>query len=404
MKKNLVLLLCFLLVTLLGFSQRAKTVTVSVLGEKDAKSVAPLLAQLKNEVRAVVGQNATVVFNPVLYHNYDTAIARVNYQKTLDNNTDIIIAFGLVNTVLLYKEKSYPKPTIVFGAINSDFIDIPKNQKTSGVDNITYLFTPSSYAEDLATFESLSPYQNVGIIMDDFIIESLPVRPFFDTYFKEKSSTYELIALDENGHLEHDLTNLDAVYLAGGTHLNQASFKALVNKINAMKIPSFSGFRRKDVVNGVLAGNRSESNLDQFFRRISLNIEAIVAGQNASTLPLHIDYANSLVINTNTAKTIGFSLRYSLLASSELIGENRSVKTEMSYSITDIMKTVVGENLGLTIAKKNIDLANQEIKNAKSNYLPGLDASANALYLDPKVAEVSNGQNPEFSTSGSQGH
>jgi len=183
MKQSLVFFY-LILFTLAGFSQGGKTITVSILGEHDSKAIAPLLEQLKNEVKAVAGQSTTVVFNPVLHNNYDTATARLNYQKVLADNTDIIIAFGVVNTILLYKEKSYPKPIIVFGAINSDFIDLPKDQKTSGVNNITYLFTPSSYAEDLAAFEALSPYKNIGIIIDDFTIKALPIQRFFDDYFK----------------------------------------------------------------------------------------------------------------------------------------------------------------------------------------------------------------------------
>jgi len=399
MKKGLVFF-CLVLFAIIGFSQGTKTVYVSILAEQDSEAVAPLLEQLKNEVKAVVGQSATVIFNPVLHNNYDSNIAKENYQKILGNSTDIIIAFGVLNTMMLYNEKSYPKPTIVFGAINSSFIDLPKDKNTSGIDNLTYLYAPNSYAEDLEDFQALFQYKNIGIIIDDHTINALPIKSFFDNYFKDKASTYELIPLHSKGNFENDLTNIDAVYLAGGIHLNGDEFKAMVNKINVKKIPSFSGFRRDDVVRGVLAGNKPESNMDQFFRRIALDVESIVAGENAADLPLHIDYKNTLTINMTTAKDIGFPLKYTVMASSELIGQPSDKKTENTYSIIDIMKTVVGENLALSAAKKNIELANQDVKNAKNNYLPSLDASANGLYIDPKLAEISNGQNPEFSTGG----
>ncbi|PIE77344.1 MAG: hypothetical protein CSA15_13450, partial [Candidatus Delongbacteria bacterium] len=42
----------------------------------------------------------------------------------------------------------------------------------------------------------------------------------------------------------------------------------------------------------------------------------------------------------------------------------------------------------------------QNIKSAKSNYLPKVSANATGVYLDPKIAELSQGRNAEFTTSG----
>ena len=50
--------------------------------------------------------------------------------------------------------------------------------------------------------------------------------------------------------------------------------------------------------------------------------------------------------------------------------------------------------------KKDVELTEQDVRTAKSNYLPNLTASSSGTYVDPDLAEVSNGQSPEFSTSG----
>ena len=62
---------------------------------------------------------------------------------------------------------------------------------------------------------------------------------------------------------------------------------------------------------------------------------------------------------------------------------------------------LLDRNLGLSSAKKGVELVQSKmLKLAKSGYLPNVTASVNGVYLDPKVAEISNGANPEFSTSG----
>ncbi|MEM9525297.1 MAG: TolC family protein, partial [Bacteroidota bacterium] len=58
------------------------------------------------------------------------------------------------------------------------------------------------------------------------------------------------------------------------------------------------------------------------------------------------------------------------------------------------------KNLSLAASEQAINLSDQDIKIAKSDYLPTVEAGASATYVDPKLAEVSFGQNPEFSTAG----
>ena len=84
----------------------------------------------------------------------------------------------------------------------------------------------------------------------------------------------------------------------------------------------------------------------------------------------------------------------------DIIGGNTKVEPKSALSIVDIMKSVVGKNLSLKATKKDVELAMQEIKTAKSSYLPDLTAGVDGIYVDPKLAEVTAGQNPEFSTSG----
>ncbi|WP_109097423.1 TolC family protein [Aquimarina sp. AU58] len=397
-KLKLVFLLVF--INILGYSQTSKTVSIGILADKSSEETQPLLAKLQNEIKSVVGRDATVVFKEVLENGFNVATAKTNYQTLLNTDTDIILAFGVVNTIVLYQEKNYPKPTIVFGSVNGDFYDLPEGQQTSEIDNITYLITPFSYTKDLDVFKSLYDYKKVGIVIDEVITDVLPVKTLFDDYFSKKESSYTLIPLKDKGNIEADLDGVDAVYIAAGFYLSDSEFSKLVTTINSKKIPSFSAYSKEDVEKGVLASNQPETNIDQFFRRIALNVEAIVNGTNPSKLPMYVEYKNKLSINTNTAKQIGFPLRYSLIAKADFIGEENGTTSDISYSILDIMNGVVEKNLSLDAERKNIELSSQDVKTAKSSYLPNVTANATGVYLDPKVAEISNGSNPEFSTSG----
>lgn len=399
MKNNLFILIPLIFLFHFNFSY-AQEITIGILTDKSSEQTQSLLAQLKTEIRAVVGQNASITFKDVLENNFNAEVAKSNYQALVNNDTDIILSFGVINNIVIYQEQSYPKPTIVFGSVNNDFMDLPDNKRTSGINNITYLIAPISYKEDLEVFKSIYNFKKVGIIVDDYLPTALPIKDLFDTYFSKNEGDYKLIPISNETDIGNSLNDVDAVYLAGGFYRSDEELKNIITGINSKKLPSFSAFEKRTVAQGILATNQPDTNINQFFRRIALNVEAIIGGTNASELPLFIDYKNKLTINHTTAEQIDFPLRYSMLAKADFIGGTNDVKSDISLSILDIMKDVVGNNLSLQAERKNIDLAFQDIKTAKSNFLPDVTAGANGIYLDPRVAEISGGSNPELSTSG----
>jgi outer membrane protein TolC len=387
----------FALILQLSFSQ---TIEIGLLTDRDTPEVQPLLEQLKTEIRAVLGQDKTVSFKKVLSNNYNLETAKANYQSLVNSDADIILSFGVVDNIVLSQQEKYTKPVIVFGSINSDFINLPPEQKTSGINNITYIIAPLSYKKDLDAFKTIFDYKKIGIIMDDYLLETLPLASVFDPYFENENKQYKIIPLSKEGISDADMDGIDAVYVTGGFNLNESDFSQIARKINSKQLPSFSASRIRDVKLGILATNQPQTNIDQFFRRIALNVEAISSGINASELPLLLEYKQKLTINYDTAKLIGFPLRYAMLGSVDFIGGDRKRFNVNSISILDIIEDVLEQNLSLASSKKGVELSSQDVKTAKSGYLPNLTAGANAFYLDPKVAEISNGANPEFSTSG----
>lgn len=402
MKKRLLVVLLLVGVSI-SFAQNTKTITIGILADETSVENAPLLEKLQNEITAVVGQDAKVVFKDPIENGFDLDTAKSNYQNMEASDVDIILAFGVINNIALYQQKVYAKPVIVFGSVNSDFIDLPKDQKTSGINNIAYIIAPLSYAKDLDAFKSIYEYKKVGILVDDYLPEALPIKELFDTYFADKDATYNLIDLPEDGNVSDLLGDVDAVYLAGGFDLSEAAFRNLVSTINENQLPSFSANRKRDVEKGILATNQPETTIDQLFRRIALDVESIVNGTNPSELPMLLEYKNRLSLNFNTAKEIKFPLRYSMLGTVDIVGGENNYIAEDAYSLLDIMNGVIGRNLGLEAERKNIDLSTQDVKTAKSNFLPDVSASTTAAYVDPRVAEISGGASPEFSTSGTVG-
>ncbi|WP_299242454.1 TolC family protein [uncultured Aquimarina sp.] len=401
MKKYLTILL-FLLVSL-GFSQEKRNYNIGILLDNRTEEINPLLIQLENQIKAVVGEDATITIpsNTILINNFNLTKAEENYNELLSNNTDIIIAFGVINNEIISKQNSYNKPTILFGAVNKDLVTVDLVKKNSGVDNFTYLIQSESYKNDLKKFKELTNFKNVAIVIEQQIVDILPIKETFDKEFQSIDANYKLIPYKSVSDITTNLDDVDALYLAGGFFLQENEILELSTTCINKKIPSFTNTGINDVKSGLMATNQSEDNFDQFIRRIALNVESYINGTNFSDLPVLIEYTPRLTINYNTAETVDVPIKYSLIADTDFVGTVKNTISERNYNLLNVIDEVLNKNLSLKSNQKDIELSEQDVRTAKSNYLPSLTASAGGTYVDPDLAEISLGNNPEFSTSGS---
>lgn len=396
------LLAWLVMLPLLSYGQAKEDYAIGMLLDFRSAELEPMMEALRQEIVAVVGEDATIRFpeNSVLVNNFDAALAETNYQTLLANETDLIIAFGPINNIIISGQTTHAKPTILFGSVNQDIVAIDTAQTTSGIDNFTYLISWQSYARDLETFKTLYDFEQVGVIVEGPSELAQSLRTTLDQTFADLGASYTLIPYTSPASLTAVVDQIDAVYLAEGFSIPVAERVQLAQILIDNRLPSFTATPREDVERGWMATNQSDENIDQFFRRIALSVEAVVNGQNLATLPIFIDFNERLTLNFNTAQLVDVPLKYSMIATTDLVADFNTIYAERTYSLVDVIQGVLDANLSLASSRKDVALAEQDVKTARSNYLPSLTASGTGTYIDPDLAEASNGQNPEYSTSG----
>nr|WP_321232206.1 TolC family protein [uncultured Psychroserpens sp.] len=399
--KKTILVLALTFVTF-AFSQKKDTYAIGILLDNRTEEIEPLLQTIQNQIIAVVGEDADIIFseNNILVNNYDLETARLQYNMLVSNDTDIILAFGVVNNEIVSKQSVYEKPTILFGAVNRDFSTIDFTKTTSGIDNFTYLIESESYNDDFIKFKELTNFKTLGILVENHMVDLLPLKDTFDKEFEALDATYKLIPFETVSDIMSNLNDVDAVYLASGFFLKESEVELLAQTFIKDKLPSFTSNGIKQVEQGIMATNQSEDNLDQFIRRIALSVEGYVTGTALSDMPVFIDFSERLTINFNTAELVEVPIKYSLINDTDFVGEFKNVLSEKQYNLVDVINSVLDQNLSLQSIQKDVELSGQDVKLAKSNYLPSLTAAANGTYTDPNLAEISSGQNPEFQTAG----
>ncbi|MEM6318576.1 MAG: TolC family protein [Bacteroidota bacterium] len=396
------LLLVFIFVVL-SLSAQKETYSIGMLLDSQTEEIAPILEQLRVQITTVVGEDATIVFEDknVLVNNFDLETARSHYNQLVAGSTDIILAFGVVNSVVITEQANFPKPTILFGAVNRDLVPIDIDQTTSGIDNFTFLIESKSFQQDINKLKELTDFDSLGVIIEQQVVDILPVTDIFDRQLEAVGANYRFLPFTTVGDIVSNLEGIDAVYLAGGFLLTPTEIQRLADTFINQKLPAFTSTGIEDVLRGLLATNQGANDFAQIQRRIALNVEAYINGAALSEMPIFIDYTPRLTINFNTAELVGVPIKYSLIGTTDFVGDPKNALSEREYNLLSAINQVIDQNLTLSAGKKDIELANQDVTIAKSDYLPNVEAALTGTYVSPDLAEVSFGQNPEFSTGGS---
>ncbi|WP_321307639.1 TolC family protein [Marinifilum fragile] len=401
--KQLILLSFILLNATRINAQNTKEYSVAILGDEYIHENDSILNLLKAEIKSVVSQEATVVFKKEYYlmNQLSQEKAKENYQTVVNSeDVDLILSFGSFNNFVIAQNKAFPKPVILFGVINDDFIEFPEGQNTSQVKNLTYILTPKSYKEDLSEFKEMYPYKKVGIILDEYLTEIYPVKETLDKILGEIKSEYKIISISSVNELDAQLEGVDAVYISGGLYFSMEEKQRMIDMINNRNLPSYTSLVEEFSSLGVLFNTQPVNELNQFLRRIALNIEAAVLGSDLSDLPIYLDVETKLLLNIETSFRINFPLKYSFLIKTNIVGNANNLAYKKSYYLDNFVYQLLENNLSLKASKYDINLAKQEVKLANSQYLPNLTSSVTGSHIDPDLAEVSNGSNPEYTTSG----
>lgn len=399
-KKSALILLAFIFISPLH--AMAKTYKIGFLVDNKTSQTSVLLKELQTQITNIVGEDAQIAFSKkrVLSNGYNLSKAKQQYHQLLQDDTDIIIAFGIVNNELISKLKAHPKPTILFGRANEALSGLDFNRKTSGVKNFTYLVEAESYTHDLEKLKELTDFKHVGILVDQSTAKFLDFDAIFSNILKDMNASYKLVPISDLDAMKPQLTDVDAVYLAGGFFLPKQEKKAMADYFIAQKLPSFSLNGINEVQNGIMASNNYGGNIDQFFRRIALTVDRYIAGEPMAQLPVFIDFTKQLTINFNTADAIGVPIKYSLVSDTDFVGKMVSMAAERRYGLKEVITEAINHNRGLAASRLNIALQEQGVKSAKSEFLPDLSAGVGVTHIDADTASISNGLNPEFATAG----
>ncbi len=109
--------------------------------------------------------------------------------------------------------------------------------------------------------------------------------------------------------------------------LSSAGLQQLAQGLIELRLPSFVAIGISQVTAGLLVGLHSDADATRLARRVALNIQRILLGEPAATIPVFFQRSVRLTINTSTAEALGVSPSWSVLTEAKLVGPQAASST-----------------------------------------------------------------------------
>ncbi len=409
LRHTIVVVLCWTL--LAGYSPPARAselpiVNIGIIVDGPWAGNEPFRQLTITEVTAVTEGEFDVRFPDEAYLIGDWTLedARANLNRLLEDPTvDLVVTWGLLASHAACCYGVLPKPVIAPVIIDTHLQGVPYESGVSGVENFSYVAMPDNLANELPLYLDIVPFDHVAILVNGALVEAIPDLPErtrqsiagFGVDFE-----YVPVYGSADDALSRIPEEADAVYAWPLFQMSPEEFQRLVDGLNERRLPTFSSLGGEDLTAGMLASAAEENFFQRLTRRVALNTQRILLGEDAGSLPVAFAARERLVINMATARKIDVSPRWEVLIEAELLDleEEEGVRP---LSIRKAIEEALLVNLDLAVRARVLAAGEQEVAIARSTLRPQVDLSVTGVQIEETQALASFGTQAERTLSGS---
>lgn len=394
-KQQLLFLIIIIFNLNFSFSQEVK-IGVIIDYKYNAEQRKNIKKNISTEVGKTLGSSGKVSItdDDIVFANYNTNVIEQTYAK-LTSSCNVIVLVGLQSTKTILETNAIVKPTISLGITNPELQGIPLLQNgNSGVDNFSYILTSRTINEELEQFYEVFPFKKLGVLVYEKTANLIKgdklKQGILALSNKFNASIYPIVIGDDiSSSLTQISEDTDAVFLATSYEIATKDLQQIITHLENKKIASYSPLQEY-VEMGVLTGVSSEKDATSIYRKLGLMIDDITNGTNAKDLSVNLGRKKQLYFNVKTSRAINFSPSFQTLFTANLI--NEEANGDLKYGITEILEKAIDFNLGIQVSNKDIELTEQELKEAKSNYLPTINVGLTGTQISDEATNEFIGQ------------
>lgn len=401
MMSKLIGFLLILCISLISSLAAAKSINIAILQDGPWLRLEDKIDTIKQEIRNLTDGEFTVRFPANKKLTGDWTVEGVNLaidQLLADPEIDIIIALGVVASGELVNRKNLNKP-IVAPIIVGESTGLPLDKGRSGVNNLNYISAFGEIDKDIKKFREISYFEQLTVISDPLYTKAAKRYGHFNVI--KQLPNLKISFIDGVGTAQTVLDqlplNTEAVLVMPLFRMDSEQIKLLSTKLIDEQLPSFTIFNGGELESGILASRADPQDMTRLARRVAINVQRILLGENPSQLEVTYPLKSKLRINMATASAINISPSFNILNEAEQF--NVLLSQASKLTLLESIEQALLNNLDIKTSQFLVDEADADIKDAKGLFLPQIDVEFLARQIDSDRASGSNGRAPEFRSS-----
>jgi outer membrane protein TolC/ABC-type uncharacterized transport system substrate-binding protein len=369
----------------------ARQVHVGVLIDGPAAREDISADALERAAGEVYGDGLTLTVARQARLNGDWSVSALNAaldRLEADPQVDVVVTLGFSASHLVAHRSKLPKPTIAASVLDPVLQTFPMKSGTSGRHNFTYITTFNRVEDQIRTFHRIIGFSHLVVLADPLALEV--VRELKIKAMKLEAATGATIVLRPANNLTDSLAALppgtDAVYVAPLMRLSGDDIRSLADQLAQRKLPTFSLLGRSEVEQGILLAASSDTEVKaRLARRVALDIQRIVEGDDAANIEVAVPSEERLVVNMRTAQLIGFSPHWDDLTDAVQLAAD-TMEDQRAISLLQALGAAIRNSPTLRGSQLGADIAADETRIARSALLPSLAANVSHTQIDASHA------------------
>lgn len=386
------------------------TVTIGVVLDGRSQRLQLLGDMLREEILTLMSSEYDIEFRDEHFVTADWTMASVDAgldRLLVDPEVDLVLTLGAIASYASSLRTEFPKPVIAPLAIDAEIQGYPYTPSTdaSGVDNFTYANIVSPTSRDIDAFLEIQPFTKLAVILQPALSSATPVLP--DSFAaRVEALGIEVFQVPARSTPEKTVNaipdDVDAVYVLPLMRFTIDDIEDLAARLNRRKLPSFSMFGRAEVERGMLVGMRTENFWRRLARRMALNVQRVLLGEDAGTIPVSFPENARLVVNMRTAREIGVFPSWNAMATAEQLFED-DIGDAPSLTLVDAVRWGEEHNLDIAAFDRRVAAGAEAVDQARGAAKPKLEAFLGGTVIDADRAEASLGARAERTLGASLG-
>lgn len=345
------------------------------------------------EIYDLLGNEYSVLFPPdsQLVGDWTTAsvLDQLN-QQLADPAVDVVLTVGLLSSHVAAMRGDLNKPVLASSMLMDQ---LPPGQ--TEIANLAYVASPIDLERDMEALYQLVPFDRMAILVDRELYEQLHLSPTtLDPYRERYGAEFDILLVDEDpvAALDQMSSDTDVIYIAPPYRSDQETFARLIDEINRRGLPSFSMVGEDEVKEGVMLGLAPGSDLPRLGRRMALNLQRVLFGEDPASIPTQLGTESRLSFNQETAAQIGYSPPWEIYTEALLFGD---LPDGQILSLCGAFRWVCSVNPEIWASRYSTWSGCGEVEVARARLLPQLGVGMVAREIDRSRAREGLGRTPE---------